>query len=404
MQYQYTIRTAEWRDNEAALMELVIGKVIDPKQQERISTPEFIEEHSQSRFASNTYQLMQTTTTDIYEPFDEGDEYSYDHMLPILTTKPESALDSSAVRFFEEQIRKNECPVILLFHAFCEGEYWNVPHLLLDGHHKFKAYQNLGVVPKTAIITRIFSADSVRFTPDQLIDHLYTWQSMYVFRSTLFNDVQIKKMRENPESKVHEFILNGLVRTYHDNGQLEHEATYEYNRIEGTARGWYKNGQLEYENTSVDGLEFVKKRRYYESGSLQEEILRDEPGKGRYTKTVWYESGAKNVEADFHMGKYVEILPMRIWFENGQLQKEFIGDDHKNYEARIWNEEGEILEHFTIVNGVQNWMVKPPEVPVRSKAIEQSDPKKKSFDYRLFWIILIFVVVIANVILFFIGM
>jgi hypothetical protein len=168
--YHHTIRTAEWNNDEFQLMELVFGKIIDPKQEERIPVKESLSE----------------TTTNICEPFNEEDNYSYSGRLPILTTKPEGDMDSKTVRYFEEQIRKKERPLILLFHAFCEGEYWDVPYILLDGHHKFKAYQNLGVIPRIAIISRAFSVDTVRFMPDQLIDYLYPWQNRYVFSSFSF--------------------------------------------------------------------------------------------------------------------------------------------------------------------------------------------------------------------------
>jgi antitoxin component YwqK of YwqJK toxin-antitoxin module len=49
---------------------------------------------------------------------------------------------------------------------------------------------------------------------------------------------------------------------------------------------------------------------------------------------------------------YSQIIPIRTWFENGQMEREITGTDKTNCESREWNDRGEVLEHFTRVNGV----------------------------------------------------
>ncbi|WP_412767121.1 toxin-antitoxin system YwqK family antitoxin, partial [Aequoribacter fuscus] len=45
----------------------------------------------------------------------------------------------------------------------------------------------------------------------------------------------------------------GLMRGWHENGQLHHEGNFVNGQGEGLQRGWLENGQLFYENNVVNG-------------------------------------------------------------------------------------------------------------------------------------------------------
>ena len=48
-------------------------------------------------------------------------------------------------------------------------------------------------------------------------------------------------------------MKNGLVKEYHDNGQLMYEENYVNGKREGFYRGWHDNGQLWFERNYVNG-------------------------------------------------------------------------------------------------------------------------------------------------------
>lgn len=402
-QFGLTIRS-EPCDSNLQLMEMVFGKTIEVLNTEKTENAATVREKS-------IRQLANENLTDLYDAFEQGDDYCFGCMTPILATKTSEEMDLNAVRYFEEKIRENEMPMILLFQSYLEHQQQSSNFFLLDGHHKFKAYQNLKIVPRVVVVSRVYNASDLRFLPDQLIDCLNEWQNRFVFETVYFPATAAEWMRENPESKVHSFVRNGLIRTHYDNGQLQHEAHYHFNRIEGLSRTWYQNGMLEFERNFVDGFRKGNQRRYYESSKLWEEITIDGPGTNNNSKLVWYESGARKMEAAFHSGMYSEVIPIRTWFENGQAEKELLGTNRKNYESKLRNEEGELIEHFIVENGKKNWIIQPANRNL-SKTIHPDSRSKypatgktvyasyKPFDFKLLWIILVFALGIARLILY----
>ena len=66
-------------------------------------------------------------------------------------------------------------------------------------------------------------------------------------------------------------ILNGIVKRWHDNGQLEFEATYKDGKVDGVTKMWHYNGQLKVEGTFKDGKENGIRKQWEENGQLLNE-------------------------------------------------------------------------------------------------------------------------------------
>ena len=65
--------------------------------------------------------------------------------------------------------------------------------------------------------------------------------------------------------------VTGIVRGWHENGQLWYEKNYKDGKRVGSHREWYENGQLEYEMNFKDGKEDGLCRGWGENGQLSYE-------------------------------------------------------------------------------------------------------------------------------------
>jgi MORN repeat protein len=105
-----------------------------------------------------------------------------------------------------------------------------------------------------------------------------------------------------PDQGKHPTPENGLFRTWHPNGQLEFEVTYEEGRRTGLSRSWHENGQLEAEATWKDDvLDGIYK--YW-----------DKDGQFRYEKS-WKEGSQHGLE--------------RHWNSDGTLRLERCYSDNR---------------------------------------------------------------------------
>lgn len=360
--------------------------------------------------------------SDMYDPFDEGDWYVYEHVNAILATKTSDELSEQSIRFFEDKIRKNERPVIILFRAFFDDRYQYSDYFMLDGHHKFKAYQNLKTIPRVITITRVYNATDTRFLPDPLIECLNDDLNTAVFNSVFYDDKATNWLIQHPESKVHNYIRNGLLKTYFDNGQLQQETNYKFNRIVGVSRKWYRSGQLEYENQFDNGIRTGSQKRFYKSGKLWEEIIIEDPKNSRPIKYEWYENGILKKESVYQLGLERDVIPIKTWYENGQPETEVTGVDIKNYESKTWDKKGDLIEHFTVINSEKKWLIPAQNAPdetyyinkrlhqqARLKQLEnerriraQTPVKKEQygyFDKQVLWGILIFLAILLKLII-----
>jgi len=66
--------------------------------------------------------------------------------------------------------------------------------------------------------------------------------------------------------------VTGILRDWHENGQLKTETNCKDGKLNGLARGWYENGQLEYEYNYEEG-KFADGlcRNWHKNGQLKAE-------------------------------------------------------------------------------------------------------------------------------------
>lgn len=127
---------------------------------------------------------------------------------------------------------------------------------------------------------------------------------------------------------------------------------------------------------------------------------------------------------------HTTVLPIRTWYEIGQLETEVIGPDYKNYVSKTWNKQGELIEHFIKKDGIRTWIIpeeksaqredsrfvnerlmqhakqKELEKQRRLRAQQPPKPLKKEFvfDWQLFLLILFFLLILVRLILAAIGL
>ena len=114
-------------------------------------------------------------------------------------------------------------------------------------------------------------------------------------------------------------IKDGLMRSWHDNGQIAEECTYVDGKEHGLYQSWHENGQKMNECTFVHGEEHGLYQSWYKNGQLEDEwtyvngILN-----GLYQS--WYENGQKMEECTYVDGEEHGLY--RTWYETGQLEDE----------------------------------------------------------------------------------
>ena len=111
--------------------------------------------------------------------------------------------------------------------------------------------------------------------------------------------------------------IKKIERSYYDNGQLEYEAEFENEKLNGETKYWSKNGHLISISNYINGKAHGKWEKFYENGNLMYEIN--------------YFHGQKNgIE--------------KWYYENGQIQSEtgFEFDLIKSKTIR-WKQDGTII-------------------------------------------------------------
>lgn len=115
-----------------------------------------------------TEQQVEKTTYKI----DEGLDMCF------ISTVPTTFIDPKRVDFYEDAIKKDNRPAIIVFRCFeADGEGFNY---VLDGHCKLLAYANQGVMPHFIFITQERANHSLPITPWDLTPFIYLlspWQA-----------------------------------------------------------------------------------------------------------------------------------------------------------------------------------------------------------------------------------
>ena len=305
----------------------------------------------------------------------------YDGSSEFYATQPYNIINQERVSYFETQIAGGERPLVIIMYAKISGKDYDSSYYVLDGHHKLLAYQKLGVYPPLAIITyfpdvNFFQKD---FDIESLATLLYPWQVRDVLKD--WNNEDIAEKLKNPDSPLHQFVKNGLVREYHENKQLKHEAFYINDRADGKAFEWYDNGQLKFEHYYNKGIRIGTWKDYYPLGQLQ--YIQPFNNEGRHDGKLisYYENGRIKWQRKMQNGFDVDGPTHKTWFENGAKEVELKYDKGRIIERKNWHLSGQLRNH-EVYDVEQKKMIKQPLPIYNSYAATPKNQLSKEKDLR----------------------
>ena len=278
--------------------------------------------------------ILEFTTSNIYD----GDDALY-------ATQSKTQINQERVQYFENKIQEGERPFAIILNAYLEYEDEESAYFILDGHHKLLAYQKLGIHPPIVLISHLINnQNEVEFDVEKLSESLYPWQTEHILKHWDEKDQYIETVLKNPESPLHSFIKNGLIKRFHKNGILKHEAFYINDKVEGPSKSWHENGQIAKEEEYKKGLRVGTWKWYYPSGQLQ--FIQPFNEKGHYHGHVvsYYENGKKNYERFYENNKHKDEVSTS-WYENGDIQSQLIHKNGRLVGRKNWNSWGEFVNH-----------------------------------------------------------
>ena len=97
----------------------------------------------------------------------------------------------------------------------------------------------------------------------------------------------------------------GTVKTYFANGNVQSEASYINDIIEGSVVNYYQNGNLQSEKNYSNGVMNGPAREYYQSGLLKEEYSVDQGTREGIDRSFYDNGGLKSV-LKYSQGKVIE--------------------------------------------------------------------------------------------------
>ena len=219
-------------------------------------------------------------------------------------------------------------------------------YFILDGHHKLLAYQKLGIYPSMALITHLpASAEEIEFDTEKLSTLLYPWQTKDILENWDEKDAYVIEKLKNADSPLHQFIKNGLVKEYHQNGKPKHEAFYINDKLDGKSLEWYDNGQLKHEHYYSNGRRIGIWKDYYSSGKIQ--FVQPFDDMNRYDGDIisYHENGQRRWIQSLKNGKNIDGFTYLCWFDNGDKEAELRYLDGRIIERKNWNSLRQFVNH-----------------------------------------------------------
>jgi len=312
---------------------ILFTDITDIKNSERIKNKyelDFIEAKKKNKYF---YSLLDYSTFNFYDGYE-----SY-----FIATQPLDKIDKERVEYFENEIKNGNRPAAILFNCYLNAEDLYSGDFVLDGHHKLLAYQNLNIYPPIIEIKYLpQSREEVNYNIEKLIEYLYPWQIEDILKNWYKKEEYLTEIIKNPNSKIHNFIKNGIIREIHSNGQLKHEAFYINDKIDGVSRGWYENGQLEYEHFYNKGVRVGIWKDWYEIGKIEYVQPFNEKGKYDGHLVSYYENGQIRWEQFLINGINKDGVSYSSWYENGNKEAELKYLNGMMIERRSWDIKGKL--------------------------------------------------------------
>lgn len=162
----------------------------------------------------------------------------------LIPTQSMLELNEKRVAYFESEMKKGKRPFILVLDVFFEHYYKEKDgtrmadhsisnYFVLDGHHKLKAYKNLGLIPPIASITLYpESKGELFFYIDDLYRKMFPWQLEHLmwfgeFRKSrensdsIYNRIFDKSLREKKYIVIKQILT--MQEAYESNNQNERQ-------------------------------------------------------------------------------------------------------------------------------------------------------------------------------------
>jgi hypothetical protein len=269
----------------------------------------------------------------------------YDSYSAFYASEPQAIIDEQRVQFFKEKIGNGERPFPIIINAE-NSVNDSSAFYVLDGHHKLLAYQQLGVSPPVALITRLYKQDTdVDFDLELLSKVLYPWQVRHIVDNWDGKDQYLRKLLVNPASALQHIVRNGDVKEYHDNGTLKLEGYYINHLPEGMIRRWYDNGQLRSLEYYTNGKRTGTHKTWFDNGKLKSISRFDEEGQYHGPYEYYHPNGQKAGESHYEHGRDKDMIPHRSWHQNGKKSAIIRYENGKLIERINWNDWGDLLNH-----------------------------------------------------------
>ena len=151
------------------------------------------------------------------------------------------------------------------------------------------------------------------------------------------------------EGKCKDGKKDGMRTTWFKNGQKESEKFYAQNEKKGTCRHWFSNGNLKiiHHHHPESGKIYGLLRRWHENGQIMEESNWKD-GKEDGLANIWYENGQKEAEVNVKDGK---LQRAKKWKPNGEVCP-ITNVKDGNGVIVVYNLDGTEKERFTYRDGV----------------------------------------------------
>ncbi|MCD6065636.1 MAG: hypothetical protein K0S33_462 [Bacteroidetes bacterium] len=305
-----------------------------------------------------TWDLLEYTTPGFYD----GCSLSF------VATQPQEELDPERIQYYEEQIRVGKRPFAIICKAYYYKEIpdmggisvrsFESENYILDGHHKLAAYSNLKVAPRVAEIMQVVEdLQETQFDILELIEVLYPWQIDHILQNWDDKETYIKKFLEDPQSKIHQFIKNGIIKEFHKNGQLKHEAFYINDHIEGEAKWWFDNGRLKEIRLYKDKRPAGEWKSWFKSGQLEFVQPFNEAGNYHGHMVSYHENGQARWEQFLENGQNKDGYSYLVWYDDGRKEAELKYSGGRMTERKNYDRSGKLI-NFEELDPVQNRLVK----------------------------------------------
>ncbi len=152
-------------------------------------------------------------------------------------------------------------------------------------------------------------------------------------------------------------VKDGLIKEYHDNGQLKSEITYKNGKENGPYTWYWDNGNISDQGSYKDGKLDGPIKVYYYTGELQiEGVLKDRQKVG--IVRGYYKNGQLKSEGTYRNDE--RNGPLKSYFKNGKLRSdELFKNDVQVGPFQYYHENGQLRLKGTRKNdGVKDGVVK----------------------------------------------